>query len=169
MGGLRTERENTRKHTLIPQYIALDRLEFEERLMENGVEYAEHTTHEKWDFTTFELPLLVKRMEPDDEQKRKDMLEDYEHEWYTGDDEEMKEGIEDALKEYGLSRTARKYKASVHVCVNGTVLEWCSTKKFLEQKLDDAPCLKDRFPRCAVILDRSIQTEIYIHLRLVLH
>ena len=75
---------------------------------------------------------------------------------YTGDDDEE---IAGALEKHGLSRTALKYKASVHVCVNGTVLEWCSTKKFLEQKLDDGTCLLDRFPRCAVILDRSIRTE----------
>ena len=27
-----------------------------------------------------------------------------------------------------------QFKASAHVCVNGTVLEWCSIKRYIEQK-----------------------------------
>ena len=59
--------------------------------------------------------------------------------------------FEEYLDEAGVAPTALKYKASVHVCVTGTVLEWCSTTQFLEQKLDDGTCLLDKFPRCATV------------------
>merc|ERR1711964_65928 len=55
--------------------------------------------------------------------------------------------FEEHLDDAGVAPTALKYKASVHVCVTGTVLEWCSTKQFLEQMLADGTCLLDKFPR----------------------
>ena len=74
----------------------------------------------------------------------------------------VKEGNQEKEKEFEekIERKKKaKYKASAHVCVNGTILEWCSHKQFLEKSglIKAAPLAADPMKKEGkTVLDTTI-------------